>query len=1528
MLVTLICEKKMYSIHLPEKITGKYWITDEELPIKNQKILGIEADEEGGRWFIRNEKKHVIIPKDDKNSGDVLYLEEGKLYGLKIGQRVLETAFLLIEPFSLDRSSFTTYRLPRNIVLNVGRAEDNAIVINNPYVSSHHAQLRVNDNEIIIRDNEKTNGIYVNGKRVNNSKNLMPGDMVYIMGVKFILGDGFVAINNPENSVFIQHPELNVIEYKENVDDETIDIPEVDYYYRSPRFNRQFDPLELKVDMPSTPTADDDTPLIASIFPALLMGVASFSSGLIATINAVNNGGKIITSLPTMFMSVSMLIGMVVFPFIMKSRDKKKRKEKEKARREKYSTYINNLRHEINAAQRQQEEILRENNPNIVDLVSSDAFWQNQLWGKSFKHDDFLFIRFGLGNAPMKAKISFPEERFSIDDDIMRKELFAFKDEERLLKKVPIGVDLTKSRVLGIVGDSRQQCEVINNMFMQIYSLHSYDEVKTVILCEEKNLDKYSYTKWAPHSWDNEGKFRYFATNDDDARELSSHMNSIIKGRKEDKNNKLPHYIIVSFSTYLSNKCSFVSDILQDEQLAGFTVITVYPNINNLPKECCAMIELSDNMGLLYDEKASYVGKIGFVQDVVDVNLAEDIVRRVGDYRLDLQQGKYNLPDMLTFLDMFGVGKIEHLNVEKRWQENNPVMTLKTPVGVDTNGETFYLDLHEKFHGPHGLVAGMTGSGKSEFIITYILSMAVNYNPDEVAFVLIDYKGGGLAGAFDNEKYKLPHLAGTITNLDVSEITRSILSIKSELMRRQATFNEARKIANEGTMDIYKYQKMYRDGIVKEPMPHLFIISDEFAELKSQQPEFMEQLISTARIGRSLGVHLILATQKPSGVVNDQIWANSKFKVCLKVQDKADSMEMLKRPEAAEIAETGRFYLQVGYNEMFELGQSAWCGAPYLDSEHLNNTVDNNIEVLNNLGNIVDRIKPQNKETNASFGKQIVRIMEYLDSIATEENIVERQLWLPQIPANIVIEDIIHKYSKSGEQNNGLKAIIGEVDNPYKQQQSLLELDFGVDGNTIVYGAAGSGKEMFIRTVVYTLCRNYSAKEVNIYVLDFGSEMLRVFEQAPHVGGVVLDGENERLSSLFDILTKEIKRRKKILSDFGGEFDKYNQTVEEKLPYIVLFINNYSHFVENYESYDDVILSITRECSKYGIYVIITALTANSIRFRITQNFKKVFVLQMNDKNDYLSILGNTGGVFPAHNAGRGIYKTDETYMFQIASLTKNEDESSEYIRNFCNSLSEMEEIGKASPIPVVPKTLSHADYVKGKVDFTNVPIGMNRDTYQVIYKDLVQNNILCVLSREKQQALKTALGIVESLSKIPDSEICVISPNADAKIYVAFECEYVNDMFEDKINKLFEIALKRNNEIKKGIYKGDLKPIVVLVNELGTLKAKLSEDAYESLNVMMDKVESFCNMFFIVSDSVANSGFYSNEAWMLGRTAGSGLWVGNGINDQVRFNIRRKTKALLGEQDDNSGFVVENGAVIKVKYIWPDLANKEMEYE
>src|SRR5699024_8070581 len=254
-----------------------------------------------------------------------------------------------------------------------------------------------------------------------------------------------------------------------------------------------------------------------------------------------------------------------------------------------------------------------------------------------------------------------------------------------------------------------------------------------------------------------------------------------------------------------------------------------------------------------------------------------------------------SIPEAVTFLEMYEVEHVEDLQIGARWNDSETYRSLAVPLGLRGKEDLVQLNLHEKAHGPHGLIAGTTGSGKSEIIQSYILSLAVNFHPYEVGFLLIDYKGGGMANLFKD----LPHLLGTITNLDGAQSMRALASIKAELERRQRLFGE------HDVNHINQYQKLFKEGEASEPMPHLFLISDEFAELKEEQPDFMKELVSTARIGRSLGIHLILATQKPSGVVDDQIWSNSKFKLALKVQDARDSNEILKTPDAAEITLPG-----------------------------------------------------------------------------------------------------------------------------------------------------------------------------------------------------------------------------------------------------------------------------------------------------------------------------------------------------------------------------------------------------------------------------------------------------------------------------------------------------------------------------------------------------------------------------------------------------------------------------------------------
>lgn len=1533
MLITLVCAEKIFSLALPEKISGKYWIVDDEKPTNNNHLFAVEANSTNDKWIVKADKK-LKLYNENKREIKELGIEEGALLAVSLGKDQ-PLSFLFAEELTPNRCIYTKYMVHQDVALKIGRKSDNDIVIANKFVGNNHAILQFADGKWILNDNSSTNGVYVNRKRINGQAKLNIGDIVFILGYKFVVGNCFIAMNNPDGCVTINTKLLTEYIKDDDVDNEILELEEPGFYYRSPRFINEICPLELQVDSPTKQEDIENTPLLLSLGPSLTMGVASFSVGVFSIINATRGNASLMSVLPTMITSISLLVGMIVFPVLIRKRDRKHKKEKEQLRREKYIKYLNNLRTEIKANITVQEELLNTNNPQVSVMLSRPDFWDHVLWGKTAVHEDFLFVRLGVGNLPMYANIKFPEDRFSIEDDIMRDKLFEFQKEERLLINVPIGISLRKNRAIGLVGNKTGVYNLLNNILIQIMLMHSYDEVKIICMLEECDERKLSFVRFAQHSWDNEGRRRFLAVTEANLRELSVEVSKLIRDRKERGSGRenvaeQPHYIIISASANLANKCAFLNDILTDESIRGFSVICAYDEVKTLPKECKTIVQVNDTHGIVYDTATSNGGAISFLQDVVSTEYAQQIVRKMAEKSLDLNQGRYALPEMLTFMDMYKVGKIEHLNIAQRWKENNPVKSLMAPIGVDTSGEIFYLDLHEKYHGPHGLVAGMTGSGKSEFIITYILSMAVNYHPDEVAFVLIDYKGGGLTGAFQNEHYKLPHLAGTITNLDGSAIMRSILSIKSELRRRQTIFNYARDVANEGTMDIYKYQKMYRDGQVKEPMPHLFIISDEFAELSAQQPEFMSQLISTARIGRSLGVHLILATQKPSGVVNEQIWANSKFKVCLKVQDRSDSNDMLKRPDAAELTETGRFYLQVGYNEIFELGQSAWTGAAYLEDDSAGKESDASVDVLDELGNVVDKLKIAKAKHVRNNGRQIVRIMEYLDKLARDESIYERQLWMPEIPNVILLDELVEKYQYSVEEKTGLWTVIGELDDPYTQNQRILDVSFSEAGNILVYGAAGSGKEMMLTSMLYFLYKYYSVEQLHTYIMDFGAETLRMFESAPHTGSVIIDGEDEKINGLINMLSMEVKYRKKLFAEFGGDIERYNASENMRVPYTIVVINNFSNFYDNYERYEEILIALTRECPKYGIYFIFTATNTTSVRFRMLQNFRQMYVMQMNDKSDYSSILGNTGGVYPPDIKGRGIMKSDETYVFQAAHVVGENEDLLRYIKSFAAQLIEKANGVVAKQIPVVPKFVSGLDAANSMKSFEQMPLGVSYATYDYLKINAAEKSVLLTIAEDGLDALMYAGGIIETVSAVSDIQTIVLNGGRKLSELLDVAYERVDTDYEPRVIELFQTVLSRNNNYKEtnGQPTVDMKPILVVINGFETIRATLSEDGKDKLNTILDKAESFWNVFFVISDSYRALNLYYMENWVRNKCNGEGVWVGNGIEDQMRFSITRRKKDLGKEIDSRTGYYVAGGYAKMLRLVMPSKMEGMMEDE
>lgn len=1530
MIITLIKKDRMFSFSLPEKVSGQYWITDRD---ENGDIHNLNSIEGiNGQWILKSNHKVSIIAIGNELVKSVL-LEELHIYNILIRNHN-ESAIIYAEPITENRQSYCKLTVKSGTDIYIGRAESNDISYDNNFVSSKHAKLGFNNNQWIIEDLGSSNGTYVNGYRVNK-RGLVPGDTVYILGFKVICGSSFLAINNPDGGITFNKEILKPyikqeVVLSDNNSETDIDVKEQEqYFYISPRFKRDIEKKEIKIDPPPAQVKMDNVPLPLMLGPAITMGMASLFTGVLSVMNVINNGGAIMNAAPTLVMSFSMMLGMIMWPILTKKYEKRQKEKNEKIRQEKYLKYIDDIRDEIIIESSHQAEILNENFVATEDCINRINKRERSLWERAQGHNDFLKIRLGKGELPLEADIKYPERKFTLDDDNLRDKLYKLAEAPKKVVDVPVTYSLEKVKVSGIIGKRVNALKFANGIITQIAALHSYAEVKMMFIFPENELNQWEFVKWLPHTWNNEKTMRYLASSTEDSKELFAFLEREISLRQEVKGNIKdfnPYYVIFFADKGLADKTGILQSVLKSGNDIGISIITMYDELKNLPKECSLVIELGDHDAEIYHKDDVSGKRVHFKPDIFMGSEVNKVAASLANIKLDLSSQSYTLPGMITFLEMFGVGKVEHLNALTRWKENNPTKTLQTPIGVNSTGGLFYLDLHEKFHGPHGLVAGMTGSGKSELIITYILSLAVNYHPDEVAFILIDYKGGGLTGAFENAKARLPHLAGTITNLDGASIKRSLISIQSELRRRQSMFNDARKASNEGTMDIYKYQRLFRDGIVKEPLQHLFIISDEFAELKTQQPEFMEQLISAARIGRSLGIHLILATQKPSGVVDDQIWSNSRFKICLKVQEKSDSMDMIKRPDAAELSATGRFYLQVGFNELFDMGQSAWCGAQYNPSDRVEKKKDNSVDVIDNIGRIVKTVKPTNiMNLTVSNSKQNTEILQYLSNLATEENIKIRQLWLEAIPALIYVDVLKKKYSYTS-QHFELNPVIGEYDDPFNQRQDLLTLSLTKEGNAIIYGATGSGKTSFLSTMMMELLNEHTSEELNIYAIDMGSETLKNFEHAPQVGDIILSGDSEKVINLFRMLRSEIEYRKKLFTDYGGDYLSYCKYASKPIPNVVIIINNYAAFIETYENYEDSVSYLSREGVKLGLYFVLTASSANAIRYRILQNFKQLLTLQLNDSSEYVSIIGNTDGVLPSKIKGRGIVRLDHVYEFQVAHVVQNDNEISAYIKKLCEEAIIKSKGIYAKQVPTLPEHID-INFFKGKTgDLKKTPIGIDKHTLNPITVDVTSSFITLVLSQD-DEATYFMQGLSEIIAANEDIDVKVLDARSDFESEENRKYDYKNSSMEEHIVSMFNLLVERNNKYRDYnsnlLLEEEFPRVVYIINSLSGLLSNISDDAKDKLMVLLEKGEAKYNVSFIIFCQSTRLAAMTHDIWYRKHCAdGNGIWIGDGILERQQFKISKISNELYQEVESGFGYVVKKGKYRIVKLLVSYLNN------
>lgn len=1152
---------------------------------------------------------------------------------------------------------YKKYRLSKDTNIFMGRIPLNDISYNfTDFVSREkHAAIRIDSNgNAYIEDLKRNVGVYVNG-RLTHSQQLKIFDEVFIMGLSLMYMGDYVAVRNLKTESTLSL--MTSFSVKEPIDD----VGEKTYFVSTPRILKSLDSDEVEVDAPPSPFVEDKTPAILTLGPSLTMSLVMLASLGVSITNAIS-GGQLSTITASGTMAIGMLLGSLMWPSLLRSYQKRRTQADESHRKNRYTAYIAGIENGLIAKRDRTVRLLNDSlcpSPDVLCSMLDSESNKLRLWERSYEDDDFLAIRMGLGSRPFEVKLKIPKQGFQLHEDELRNLPVELSRKYGILSNVPLTLDIRNNKTVGIIGSQKNIRTILNEIILNIISLHTYDEVKLVLVTPPKQAHILDAYKNVPHIWSNDKKVRFFATNPDEVHFIFNIIDETIKEREgnQDGATPIPHYVVIVTEPNLIEKEALLRYMNDADNPVGITTLFAYGDITKLPKSCKTIIQSDDTRTGYYIKNKNANKFIPFTLDDVDANRIHTFANDLSKLPIKRDSRSLGIVDRISFLQMYKAGNVGELEIESHWDNNNSAKSLAAPIGVMAGGEVFSLDLHEAYHGCHGLVAGTTGSGKSEFLQAFILSLAINYSPKEVAFVLVDFKGGDMARPFmaKESSPSLPHLSATISNLSGNILYRALVSLEAEIKSRQRIFNESAAALGVDKLDINSYHKYYKGGRLDTPLPHLIIIIDEFAQLKTQQPEFLAQLINVAQVGRSLGIHLILATQKPSGIVDPQIMSNSRFRVCLKVAEKQDSIDMINRPDSALIKNPGRLYLQVGYDEVYECIQSGYSGADYVPTKTYMPDEEITVQMTDTTANPIHSAKID-LSGDKSDKTQLEAVVADIVALGQKKGISTKPLWLDMLPEKVVLQSLEKK------QKGLCTATVGLVDYVRTQEQKPLTIDFTKTGHIGLYGASGTGKTTFLQTLVFSMVCDYgyTPEELNLYAMDFGGRNLSYLSHLPHTGGIVFADDESKLVELAATLHSIIDERKHLFaSNNCGTFTDYRTTSKKPLPAILVLIDNYGSFRDKYMDIADSFTDIISSGKTFGVYFVIAGNTRNSIYYKVTEHISSYFTLKMNDPSNYLDIHNVRPPIVPEDINGRGITVVNkEIVEFQIAVAVDGETES------------------------------------------------------------------------------------------------------------------------------------------------------------------------------------------------------------------------------------------------------------------------------
>nr|WP_269328727.1 FtsK/SpoIIIE domain-containing protein [Kineosporia babensis] len=902
--------------------------------------------------------------------------------------------------------------------------------------------------------------------------------------------------------------------------------------------------------------------------------------------------------------------------------------------------------------------------PALLGLIANGP--SSRLWERRRTDPDFLVLRVGTVDQPSLMELDDPAR-----EEPNRRYRWTVPD-------APVGVSLIERGVVGVAGEPGATGSIVRWMVTQAATLHSPRDLRLFLLLAPNGMggaagqpiDRWNWARWLPQARPFvPGAGSPLVTVGNDPETVAHRVNELvqlIKARQEARGSQLgtvlfaePDVLVVmDGARWLRDVPGVMNILVQGPAVRVFT-IGVDAMERLLPEECTAVVR-ADHDGLtLRQRDLPNVSRIR--PDDVGLDWCEDVARSLSSLRDVTPDEIAGLPQQVGLLELLRAEPPTGELIAGMWARR-PSST-SFPLGRGFEG-TVAFDLVRD--GPHGLIAGTTGSGKSELLQSMVASLAAVNRPDELVFVLVDYKGGSAFHACVD----LPHTLGMVTDLDEALALRALESLAAELRRRE------QMLADAGVKDLVEYRALRarQPGLI--PMPRLLLVIDEFATLARETPSFVPGLVSIAQRGRSLGIHLILATQRPAGVVTSDIKANTNLRIALRVTDIGESQDVIDTHDAAHISvrNPGRALARLGHRSTMPF-QTAFVGAPLAAEDADEEPAEKVVPApaaepltWGRLGRPVQLGEGEEPGADLSLpGDEAERtdldlLVEAIKDAAERAEVpLQPSPWLPALPPLLLLEDLDRRNQEQGTAmftRDGLSvAPFAEADLPAHQRRQTLAFDPATEGHLFVIGAPRAGRSQVLRTIAGSLARSNSSADVQMYGIDAAGSALSVLTDLPHCGGVVPRADLERMTRLITWLSEELEHRHQLLAQHTvADLPELRIKLgrEHAPAHLFLFVDGWDALATMLSEYDGGVLyavlqEILREGAGAGIHAIMTSERALSAG-RVASLSDNKLMLRMTDRSD-LSMIGVPANRLPTVIPPGRAWRTQDQVEVQVALL-------------------------------------------------------------------------------------------------------------------------------------------------------------------------------------------------------------------------------------------------------------------------------------